>query len=180
MSDPEDASLTAAQRGKIRRLSTAAPANAEGGELNVVPYLDIITNVMVFVLATVAVTFVSSVEAKAPSLNVRPAGAALGLTAFVVSGGLTLKTAAGAVAKGCRGFGGGVTVPKAAGAQDLEAIEACARVLKSEQPDFKGETQVTVTANPGTELQEVVSVMDALRGEPGDPLFPEVHFGVVR
>ena len=47
--------LSAAQRSKIRRLSQPkelAP-DEEGGELNIVPFLDIITNVMMFVLATV-------------------------------------------------------------------------------------------------------------------------------
>ena len=50
-----DEKLSAAQRSKIRRLSAPkelAP-DEEGGELNIVPFLDIVTNVLMFVLATV-------------------------------------------------------------------------------------------------------------------------------
>ena len=45
----ETAPLTAAQRGKIRRLSQPrelAP-DEEGGELNIVPFLDIIVNILI-------------------------------------------------------------------------------------------------------------------------------------
>ena len=54
--------LSAQQRSKIRRLSQPkelAP-DEEGGELNIVPFLDIITNVLMFVLATVTVTFTAT------------------------------------------------------------------------------------------------------------------------
>ncbi len=56
-------SLTVAQRSKIRRLSQPkelAP-DEEGGELNIVPFLDIVVNILIFVLATVAVTFTASI-----------------------------------------------------------------------------------------------------------------------
>ena len=60
--------LSAQQRSKIRRLSTPrelAP-DEEGGELNIVPFLDIITNVLMFVLATIAVTFTTMIETQPP------------------------------------------------------------------------------------------------------------------
>ena len=49
----EPEKLSAAQRSKIRRLSQPKElaADEEGGELNIVPFLDIITNVLMFVLA---------------------------------------------------------------------------------------------------------------------------------
>ena len=56
--------LSAAQRSKIRRLSQPkehAPDEA-GGELNIVPFLDIITNVLMFVLATISVTFTATID----------------------------------------------------------------------------------------------------------------------
>src|SRR5678815_5989529 len=98
MQTAPEAPLTAAQRSKIRRL--AGPRDAEagdaGGEINVVPYLDIITNVMMFVLATVAVTFVSSVDATAGILNGdRPRDvqtSALGLSVLITGQGVSLKT----------------------------------------------------------------------------------------
>lgn len=60
--------LTAAQRSKIRRLSQPRELSPdeEGGELNIVPFLDIIMNVLIFVLATIAVTFTASIETTPP------------------------------------------------------------------------------------------------------------------
>jgi len=63
MADPNDPPLSAAQRSRIRRLSQPhepAPGD-EAGELNIIPYLDIITNIMMFVLASISVSFVASI-----------------------------------------------------------------------------------------------------------------------
>jgi biopolymer transport protein TolR len=60
----EAVKLSAAQRSKIRRLSQPkelAP-DEEGGELNIVPFLDIVVNILIFVLSTVAVTFTATIE----------------------------------------------------------------------------------------------------------------------
>ena len=68
---PQDAPLSAAQRSKIRRLSVAhePEPGEEAGELNVVPYLDIITNIMMFVLASVSVSFIGSIDTSPPASN---------------------------------------------------------------------------------------------------------------
>jgi biopolymer transport protein TolR len=60
-----------AQRARIRRLSTPAEleAGAEGGEINVVPCLDIIMNVMMFVLVSVSVAFASTIGVAAASTD---------------------------------------------------------------------------------------------------------------
>lgn len=194
MADPQDAPLSAAQRSRIRRLSQPKEPEPgeEAGELNVVPYLDIITNIMMFVLASVSVTFIASVDTTPPAIGggkVRSdvSSKALNLSAFITDQGVQLKTSGGNIAPGC-GKGGavptlgtGVAVPKLnAEAHDLKTLTACARLLKNAQPEFKDETQVTITANPGTEYKAVIDVMDALRKDGGEELFPEVHFGVAR
>ena len=71
MADKQDAPLSAAQRSRIRRLSQPKEPDAgeEAGELNVVPYLDIIMNVLMFVLASVSVTFVTSIDTTPPSIG---------------------------------------------------------------------------------------------------------------
>ncbi|MEO7330302.1 MAG: hypothetical protein ABI193_17125, partial [Minicystis sp.] len=81
--------LSPAQRSQIRRLSQpreSAPGE-EAGELNVVPYLDIITNIMMFVLASIAVTFASTIDTRAAAVGPRPhddpGGRALHLTALI-------------------------------------------------------------------------------------------------
>src|SRR5258708_19269155 len=69
----EKEKLSAAQRSRIRRISMPrelAP-DEEGGELNIIPFLDIITNVLMFVLATISVTFTTMIDSQPP----RAAGA---------------------------------------------------------------------------------------------------------
>src|SRR6202035_2574979 len=64
----ETEQLSAAQRSRVRRLSAPrelAP-DEEGGELNIVPFLDIVTNVLMFVLATIAVTFTTMIDSQPP------------------------------------------------------------------------------------------------------------------
>jgi biopolymer transport protein TolR len=184
MSVPTSAPLSSAQRAKIRRLSTPAePEVGEGGaELNVVPYLDIIMNVMMFVLATVSVVFTSTIPTAAAAVGPRtsdpPAG--LHLAAMVTGGGVTLTTAGGAIATGCDGIGPGLTVPSRRGEYDLAGLSACARRIKGSRPERAAETQVTVTASPDVPYATVIAVMDALRRDDAGELFPEATLGVVR
>jgi len=179
--------LSAAQRSRIRRLSQPkepAPGD-EAGELNVVPYLDIITNILMFVLASVSVTFVASIETTPPAIGggkVRTelASRALNLSAWVTSDGVSFKTSNGNIATGCTDVGSGVTVPKKGDSMDYPGITACAKRLKNIRDEFKSETQVTITASPGVDYKTIIDVMDALRSDGQDELFPEVHFGVAR
>jgi biopolymer transport protein ExbD len=180
--------LSAAQRAKVRRLSQPrelAP-DEEGGELNIVPFLDIIMNVLIFVLATVAVTFTASIETTPPAS--RGAGVrqemeseALNLTILVVNEGFSIKAAGGNVAPGCEGAGPGIAIPKNAGKYDYQTLNECAAKLKRSNPKFQEENQVFITANPGTEYQIIIGVIDAVRrSRSGDILFDNVNFKVSR
>ena len=188
MADFQDAPLSAAQRSKIRRLSQPKEPDAgeEAGELNVVPYLDIITNILIFVLASVSVTFISSIDTTPPAIGggkVRSdvSSKALNLSAFITKDGVSLKTSGGNIAPGCESAGAGITIPKLSGdLYDLKSLTACAKRLKNASPDFREETQVTITASPNIEYQAVIGVMDALRKDGEEELFPDVHFGVAR
>ena len=183
----QEAPLSAAQRSRIRRLSQQkepAPGE-EAGELNVVPYLDIITNIMMFVLASVSVSFIATIDTTPPAIGggkVRAdvSSKALNLAAFITTQGVSLKTSGGNIATGCNDVGSGVAVPKQNEEYDLRGLTACAKRLKNATASFKEETQVTITANPGIEYKTVIDVMDALRSDGEEELFPEVHFGVVR
>ena len=72
----EPEKLSAPQRSKVRRLSKPKePApDDEGGELNIVPFLDIIMNVMMFVLATVSVTFTATIDTTLGGMGGRAPG----------------------------------------------------------------------------------------------------------
>jgi len=178
--------LSAAQRSKIRRLSQPkelAP-DEEGGELNIIPFLDIIVNILIFVLATVAVTFTASIETTPPasrSSGVRSdmPSEALNLTVLIVNEGFSLKASGGNVAPGCQGVGPGIAIPKRDGRYDYAALTACAERLKKASEDFKNETQFYVSANPATDYQTIINVVDAMRTASNvEPLFPNVNFKV--
>lgn len=189
MAENNDAPLSAAQRSRIRRLSQPAEPQPgdEAGELNIVPYLDIIMNVMMFVLASVSVTFIASIDTTPPSIGGKGksnvATKALNLSAFVTDDGISLKTSSGNIAPGCQGTGAGITFPiQNIGGQkthDFAAVTACAKKLKSARAEFKEETQVTITAKSNIDYGTIIDTMDALRKDGEEELFPHVHFGVV-
>jgi biopolymer transport protein TolR len=187
MAENNDAPLSAAQRSRIRRLSQPVePApGEEAGELNIVPFLDIITNVMMFVLASVSVTFITSIDTTPPAIGGKGksdvASKALNLSAWVSDEGISLKTSGGNIAPGCNGTGAGITFPSQNnGGQrtyDFAGITACVKKLKSASPEFKDESQVTITAKSNIEYGTIVDTMDALRKDGEEDLFPDVHFG---
>jgi biopolymer transport protein ExbD len=187
MAEPQENPLSAAQRSRIRRLSQPKEPEVgeEAGELNIVPYLDIIMNILMFVLVSVSVIFIASIDTTPPAIGggkVRSdiSSKALNLSAFITGQGISLKTSGGNIATGCQGTGPGVTVPKTGDSYDMKSLTVCAKQLKNAQPEFKEETQVTVTANPGIEYGTIIAVMDALRSDGDEELFPDVHFGVAR
>lgn len=180
--------LSAAQRSRIRRLSQPRELSPdeEGNELNIIPFLDIIVNILIFVLATVAVTFTASIETSPPasrSSGVRSEipSEALNLTVFIVNDGFSLKASGGNVAPGCHGVGPGLSIPKLKGRYDYGALTLCAARLKQASSDFKDETQFYISANPGTAYQIIIDVIDAMRATPeGRPLFENVNFKVAK
>ncbi len=180
-----DEKLSAYQRSRIRRLSAPrelAP-DEEGGEINIVPFLDIITNVLMFVLATVSVTFTATIDTFPPrSGGARaPSAPTLGLTILVVPDGFSLKARGGNVAPGCDDTGPGIAIPKRSGEYDYDGLRVCAQKLKGLAPDFKDEMGVTISGNPPIPYQVIVSAMDAVRkDDKGEDLFPEVAFGLAR
>ena len=192
--------LSAAQRSKIRRLSAPKEIDAadEGGELNIVPFLDIITNVLMFVLATVSVTFTATIDTFPPRAGSgarAPTTPTLGLTVILVPEGFSVKARGGNVSPGCNDTGPGIAIPakgtvtdesgKSYVDYDYAALTVCANKLKNLSPDFKDETTVTISGNPNTPYQAIVATMDAVRkttDEQGQDieLFPDVTFGVAR
>jgi biopolymer transport protein ExbD len=178
--------LSAQQRSKVRRLSEPrelAP-DEEGGELNIVPFLDIITNVLMFVLATVVVTFTATIDTYPPRAGSgarAPTTPTLSLTILIVPDGFSMKARGGNVAPGCNDTGPGLAIGKKNGDYDYAALKACAAKLKGAAPEFKDEKGVTISANPPIPYQVIISTMDAVRNdEKGETLFPNVSFGVAR
>ncbi|MBL8744640.1 MAG: biopolymer transporter ExbD [Myxococcales bacterium] len=186
-----DPPLSPAQRSKIRRLAAFKEPDPgeEAGELNIIPYLDIIVNVLVFVLASVAVTFLTQLDTQPPSIggkgvkeNIK--SDALNLAIVIVDDGVSFKTSFGQIAPGCNGLGKGITIPNVGNNKfeyDVAEVKRCAREMKNAGGGkFEDETQVTVTASRNIEYRYLVAVLDALRVDDQGELFPEFHLGVTK
>ena len=181
--------LSAAQRSKIRRLSMPrelAP-DEEGGELNIVPFLDIITNVLMFVLATITVTFTTMIESQPPKAGGSSARAptkpSLSLNIVVIDKGFIVSAFGQRIGEGCQGPGAGVAVglKSSGGPQDYDysSLTACAKRLKNQVPEAADETAATLTANKDVPYQVIIGTIDAIRrSDDGQELFPDINFGV--
>ena len=138
--------LSTAQRSKIRRLSQPKELSPdeEGGELNIVPFLDIIVNVLMFVLATVSVTFTATIDTnppKAGGAGRAPTTPTLGLSILRPDG---FASSARQQRRGrVRGHGRGPAVPKANNAYDYETLGS-ASTSSEGVPDFADEMAVTL------------------------------------
>jgi biopolymer transport protein ExbD len=174
--------VTAAQRSKIRRLSAPKEVDEseEAGELNIVPFLDIITNVMMFVLASISVTFTVTLDANAPrsskgGVQQKPLNDdSLNLTIIVGIDGYYVKAKGGSLGTGCKEGSSTVTVPRidAAGEgnegnkkYDAAGLRKCLRYVKDKYEVAHHDRQVLLTAGPNIPFQEIVRVMDAIRGD---------------
>lgn len=189
MMEENDIPLSASQRSKIRRLSQPRehdPSEA-GGELNIVPFLDIIMNVLMFVLATIPAVFTSTIDIEPPSTGrgggIRKDTQPLNLNLIIATGGISLKTGAFSIGPGCEAGGSGFTVAATGdGTVPWDDVKACAIKLKNASPDYKDENNITIIAEPGTPYSTIIKAMDAVRfadnGE--DILFDNVNFGVPR
>jgi biopolymer transport protein TolR len=200
-----DRRLSAAQRSKVRRnavpRANGGAGEEEAGEVNVVPFLDIITNVLMFVLATIAVTLTASIDASPPAPIGRradPTAQRLGLTVVVLRDGFIVSALGQRMGPGCDGPGAGMAVGRGAdGDYDYDALNACASKLKALSPKFADENDVTLSAASDVQYEVMVHTMDALRSSRDDAdtlegakcagatctgagLFPKVSFAVAR
>src|SRR6516162_7970647 len=170
--------MTSAQvRNKMRRLREEKEEEVEeSGELNLVPYLDIVTNIVIFLLASVT-TYqlqLSNVNVSSPTFGVGSGSEGpppLNLTITVTQNGFTV-AASGAVLPGPDG--NLPTIRKEPADKELpwDKLTNKAAEIKDAYPT---ESTVTVGANPDISYEIVVKTMDALRqNAKGKVLFPDV------
>lgn len=174
--------LTPLQRSMVRKKTKEHfPDPSEmAGELNIVPFLDIVVNLIMFLLATTAVVLqTAEIEAQLPQLN-RGVGrrsneptSTLNLNITVTDSGVIVTGSGGKLAPGCQTVAAGrvITVPKKNGDYDWEGLTECAAHVKRE---FQDETQVIVGADPSIHYEHVVHAMDAVRAKGNEELFPDV------
>lgn len=197
--------LTPRQRSYIRKKTShqEADPSEEMGELNIVPFLDIVVNLIIFLLATTeAVLTIAQIDAHLPSLG-RQVGrqqlddgeTSLNLSVTVTSSGIIVSGSGGKLAPGCETTQTGrvITVP----ATDGELVwtiegevmrggarfpthrpgptaEALTQCVTRIHTQFPDESRVILSADPEIEFEDLVGAMDALRGDGPEELFPDV------
>lgn len=174
--------LTPQQRLYIRKRSKfVEPDPSEmQGELNIIPFLDITVNLIMFLLMLVTtIAFFAQVEARLPQYGGGGVGKRasdeprLNLNLTIVDRGVIVTGSGGKLSPGCQQTTTGriVTVPKTEGEYDWDGLTECVSIVKQEFPE---ETQVTVSADPLIEYQHVLHAMDAVRSKGDEELFPDV------
>jgi biopolymer transport protein TolR len=182
------AHFTSKQRNYIRKRSKVQHLDPSEmvGELNIVPFLDIVVNLIMFLLATTeAVLLISQIESDLPKIaRGRSRGGdvstPLNLNVTVTEGGVILTGSGGKLAPGCTTVeqSRNLTVPKKGGKDyDWPGLTDCVSKIKSQFPD---EDTVTVSADPQVQYEHLVAAMDAVRSRPKDKeeLFPKVLVSV--
>ena len=174
--------FTARQQTYIRKRTKVEeldPSEA-GGELNIVPFLDIVTNIIMFLLATTAMVLTTcELDAHLPTIGRGGGGGddsqtTLNLSVTVTERGIIVAGSGGKLQPGCHATGTGniITVQRRPDHSfDWNALTQCLVVLHGEFPD---EHQVILTADPNIEYGNVVAAMDAVRSDGTTELFPDV------
>ncbi|MBC7173340.1 MAG: biopolymer transporter ExbD [Polyangiaceae bacterium] len=172
--------LTSKQRRYLKRKTKVHELDVSelDEELNIVPFLDIVVNLIMFLLMTItSVAFFAQLEATLPSLGssrgTRGAERPLDLKVHISTEGVIVAGSRGKLAPGCRDTAPGrvFAVPRTADGYDFEALGACAANVHAA---FPTERRVTLSADPDVHYEHVIHAMDALRGAEGAELFPEV------
>jgi biopolymer transport protein ExbD len=150
----------------------------EAGELNLVPYMDIVTNIIIFLLASVVnQVSLSNINVSVPSISSGgdsqnnpdepPPKPPLNLTVSVGASGFTIAAAGGVLP----------IVPKTPkGQYDYKTLTLKLKEIK-DAPDNAAETKANFSADAAVPYDIVVATLDAMRTtEEGKVLFPDVAF----
>lgn len=194
------AHLTPVQRAYIRKRTKSHDLDPSEmvGELNIVPFLDIVVNLIMFLLMTTTVVLsITEIDSQLPDYRRGVGGrsqqqeASLNLNLTITDSGVIVTGSGGKLAPGCEttALGRVVTVPKRmmqmmdqltgrpvqparqALQYDWQGLTDCLARVKREYPE---ETQVIISADPLVEYEHLVAAMDASRNKGTEELFPDV------
>ncbi|MEK6606139.1 MAG: biopolymer transporter ExbD [Myxococcota bacterium] len=161
-------------RAKVRRKIDEAEEDAEiGGEINLVPFLDIVINVIMFLLATmVAVLPMGNINVASPKYNSGGGGGEdqpppekppLNLNVTVSGTGFIIAGSGGVMYQD--NIPGKLpTVPKKGNEYDYPALIGYVGKIKEQ---FADESRVILAANVDIPYDVIVTTMDSLREKPG-------------
>lgn len=143
----------------MRRRRKREETSEASGELNIVPFLDVVVNVMMFLLATTtAAASVAQLDIELPG-GVGNRIPSLSLGVALADDGIVVSTD-GSLRPAC------ARIPLRDGAYDFEALHGCLLGLRAQYPD---EDRMILTADPEVPYEHIVGAMDA-----GRDSFPRV------
>jgi biopolymer transport protein TolR len=156
----------------------------DAGELNIVPYLDILMNLIIFMLMSITgLAAFGILNVNAPSYGGAAAGAnpdgdqpQLLLSVLISDQGFHIAGSGAVLGEGAAD--GAPAIPlRADGAYDYAALTAKMVEIKAHYPQ---ETRITLAANATTAYEHLIKTMDAVR-ETSDRrlLFPDVTLGAM-
>lgn len=178
--------LSARQRIYVRKRTRALDLDPSEmvGELNIIPFLDIVVNLIMFLLITTeAVLLISQIESDLPKIT-RGRGqksaveTPLNLNVTVTENGVIVSGSGGKLAPGCKEIsppGRDVTVVREGTVYDWPALTECVARVKEQ---FADEDTVTVSADQQIAYEHLVAAMDAVRAKGTEELFPHVLISV--
>lgn len=183
--------FTAAQRAIIRRKAKPKeldPAD-KAEEPAIIPFLDVIMNILMFLLATITTIFVATISTPAPRAGGGPGAAAdsddINITVKVVREGYIVGAAGGFLQPGCTTVGPAtITVPLQNGRHDAEGLTRCMITIRS-KPEWREQLanrrNINVAVNGDLPYHVLVTTLDALReSRPGArDMFTEPTLGIL-
>lgn len=204
--------FSGAQLARINRKSKHRELSPDevGGELNIIPFLDIVVNVLMFVLATISTIFTATLPVPAPRAGAGGGGAPnsierLNITVMIRSNGFQIGARGGFLAPGCTTVGRSqITVPNRGQtdqdgyAYDFDALTRCMQAMRQQfAQEIADDHSINVSPNGDIPYGVMVRTLDAVREiHPGsctlamgnrhsdysnpDCMFPDVTLGVVR
>lgn len=174
------AKFTAAQHALIAKRSKHKELGPDegGGELNIIPFLDIIMNVLMFLLATIATVFTATIPVPAPASGPnRPNNTQqqerLNITVKISPTGYIIGAAGGFLLPGCTTVGAAaLTIPNRSAPdadghmQDFEALTQCMQAIRR-NPQWADEVRddhsINVSPNGEIPYGVMVKTIDAVR-----------------
>jgi biopolymer transport protein TolR len=180
--------LSPRQRSYIRKRANAGQLDPSEmvGELNIIPFLDIVVNLIMFLLATSEyVLMISQIESDLPKISRGRSKSAeavdtpLNLNVTVTDAGVIVTGSGGKLSPGCTSLdpagSRSITVPRKGKTYDWAGLTECASKVKKQ---FDDEDTVMVGADPQIQYEHIVAAMDAMRGKGKVELFPKVLVSV--
>jgi biopolymer transport protein TolR len=163
-----------------RRTRKAHAPEMDVGELNIIPYLDIVTNLVMFLLqATATAVALGEIATKLPptgagaSADPPPPDEKPPLRLTIVLGEKGYTVAGAEAVLPASGAGDGPTLPKVNNEYDYQGLT---KLLVNVKKAFPKETQAFVVPEDQATYGAIVATMDAMRENGPDLLFPDVMF----